>query len=524
MLSRLAKLAAAGRRGRSAGYTLTEVAIASGLGIVVMLIVGTLLASGLRTHAQVIKKDQVTSERRAALTVVSTKLHQAELPLRQAYPTRVEWKLSEGPGTPAFHMLWADCLSEGGPYLRYSQSADPFAGSLPPSAESSDPGEGTILARIRSCAPEDFQLEYLRAPTVEGGTTTDEITFGETSAGTGWVAMASDSKRASLYTVAQAGSLRRISAYLDGNGSGGTAGQAQNVRAFVYANNSGAPGALIGSTNAVAITKGRAGSWVEMSFDSPPALAAGSYWIGLHTNTVSNIARYSTTSLGGSTRAAPDAYGDGTAAAYGSTTTNADRVLLHGDMSVTTSSSPGQIADPKERLWLTRAIVLNYQQVEGELVSLSSENGTDGIQGSPAVIGNGDFEQVAAGPSFPGWTATPASVDTSVETGHAGKSVRITPPSATGPGLLESDYFTSSADTVRVRVLAETAQSVCRVALINSAGDALSFDDQSAASAGVANWSNVDVPLAPSSGQVVRLRLSAQTSACQFDSVVSLGR
>lgn len=124
----------------------------------------------------------------------------------------------------------------------------------------------------------------------------------------------SDSVQAALYAYVNGGTLQSASYYMDGNGPGsGT----QTIKAVVYADNNGVPGALLATSVAVTVTHGQAAGWVPFAFANGPHLPKGSYWLGMIFSTSSNVSRWFFDA--GATNQwafASDAYSDGPASTF----------------------------------------------------------------------------------------------------------------------------------------------------------------------------------------------------------------
>jgi len=134
-----------------------------------------------------------------------------------------------------------------------------------------------------------------------------------------WTALSASKKRASRFSFASgSASVTSIQAYIDGRGA--TSGS-QSVRAVIYSNNStGLPSTLLASTNTVTIIAGQAAQLVTFSFSSPVQLAAGSYWLGLHSGGTTAVARYAASTVSNALRfnTKSDAYSDGASSTFGS--------------------------------------------------------------------------------------------------------------------------------------------------------------------------------------------------------------
>jgi hypothetical protein len=138
--------------------------------------------------------------------------------------------------------------------------------------------------------------------------------------------MSGDFKRASKYTLSETGTLVSLAAYLDGNG--GTAGS-QSVRLALYQDVNGAPGTRVAESNVVNIAAGTAPGWV--TFTTPPtSLAAGSYWIAIHTGGTAGVARDYTDGSGVQNWFSnADTFSDGSATPFGAGNLGADNLSVY---------------------------------------------------------------------------------------------------------------------------------------------------------------------------------------------------
>ena len=103
---------------------------------------------------------------------------------------------------------------------------------------------------------------------------------GNTAAGSLWTASSVNSKRVSAMTLSAPRDVVSLQAYVDGKGA--TTGS-QPVTGIPYAGTASGPTTRLATTNAATISAGRAAGWIQLSLASPLRLAAGTYWIGLHT-------------------------------------------------------------------------------------------------------------------------------------------------------------------------------------------------------------------------------------------------
>src|SRR5262249_44125013 len=111
-------------------------------------------------------------------------------------------------------------------------------------------------------------------------------TFGTTTPGTSVDAATADNKEVSKYTAPQAGNVTKVTGYISGLGK--TSGT-QNIRAVLYADSGGNPGALLGTSNQVTVPAGQAWNWVDFTFSSPVAIQAGTIWMGYIAGAASDV-------------------------------------------------------------------------------------------------------------------------------------------------------------------------------------------------------------------------------------------
>lgn len=143
-------------------------------------------------------------------------------------------------------------------------------------------------------------------------------TVGKTTIGASNNKLAANLKSGNKVTLTQQARVTKISAYLDGNGTGNGS---QLVRAVIYADSSGAPGARKAVSAEVSIAKGRAAGWVDFTISPAVVLPPGDYWLVLHSGATANIIRRFGDTLSGAERNNTDTYSDGAADPFGTPTT-----------------------------------------------------------------------------------------------------------------------------------------------------------------------------------------------------------
>ena len=102
-------------------------------------------------------------------------------------------------------------------------------------------------------------------------------TFGTLSPGSLTDTASVDLKEVSLYSAPQPGLVSKLTGYVSGLGK---SSGSQPVKAVLYADSGGSPGALLGVSNQVMVQAGRGWGWVDFTFASSVQVQAGSVWMG----------------------------------------------------------------------------------------------------------------------------------------------------------------------------------------------------------------------------------------------------
>jgi thermitase len=137
-------------------------------------------------------------------------------------------------------------------------------------------------------------------------------TFGKTTVGASTDPADVDWKRVDSFTISQAVAVTKLTIYLQRL----TSGQ-QVLKGVLYADQSGAPGTLLGVSSEVTFGTSATSGWFDLPFASSVTLQPGTYWIGLIDGQSTDVfaLRYDTSSTGNAV--APDAYGDGPSDPFG---------------------------------------------------------------------------------------------------------------------------------------------------------------------------------------------------------------
>ena len=101
-------------------------------------------------------------------------------------------------------------------------------------------------------------------------------TFGQTTPFTGSAPSSADRCWASKFTLSEDGDVTKVTAFFDYD-SGNSSNAGDNVKAVIYADSSGSPGALMAASAGVAIGAGDQ----TVDFTVSVSLTAGDYWLGV---------------------------------------------------------------------------------------------------------------------------------------------------------------------------------------------------------------------------------------------------
>lgn len=108
-------------------------------------------------------------------------------------------------------------------------------------------------------------------------------TFGYSTIGGSNIAVASSFIQGCKHTLTEAGTVSKLSVYLQG---GGTASQVH--RGLLYADSAGSPAGLLASSAEVNVAAGATAGFVDFTLTNPPSLSAGNYWLCLWSGTASS--------------------------------------------------------------------------------------------------------------------------------------------------------------------------------------------------------------------------------------------
>jgi len=149
--------------------------------------------------------------------------------------------------------------------------------------------------------------------------------LGKTRVGAASDTFAANRKRVNHYPLPAAGSVSKLSVYLAPTGVSGQ----QVLKGVIYADASGAPGALLGVSEQLTFKSSNSAGWYDLAFSSPPKLAAGNYWIGIITGATAGVTGFRYDSVPGSRDYNTNPYGSGPSNPFGFFSKDSEQMSLY---------------------------------------------------------------------------------------------------------------------------------------------------------------------------------------------------
>jgi subtilisin family serine protease len=176
---------------------------------------------------------------------------------------------------------------------------------------------------------------------------TPESMFGKTSVGaTTDSGMFANYKIVHSATLPVAGSVSKLSLYAV---PGINSPSPQTLKAVIYADSGGSPGALLATGTEVTYTGSTNGSgWFSLPLATPVQLTAGSYWLGFITSTTTKGIGYRYDSVANSRAFNENSFASGPTNPFGTATKDSEQASLYAQYTPTTQSSspPANTAVP----------------------------------------------------------------------------------------------------------------------------------------------------------------------------------
>jgi hypothetical protein len=194
--------------------------------------------------------------------------------------------LSASPGTwsgapTGYAYQWQRCDSSGG-------NCSPIPGETTPSYKLGSPDLDSTLRVAVIASNAAGSSAPASSPQSEVVPLEPVTTFGKLTVGAGADKFGADFKRVNSYSLATAGSVSKLTIYLQPSG---TEGQ-QALKGVLYGDSSGKPGALLGVSKELAYHSSEVGAWRDLLFPAAVKLAAGKYWIGVITGATGKVAGF----------------------------------------------------------------------------------------------------------------------------------------------------------------------------------------------------------------------------------------
>jgi hypothetical protein len=126
--------------------------------------------------------------------------------------------------------------------------------------------------------------------------------------------MSANTKRASPFVLWRPATVRKVFAYVDGNGA--ASGQ-QTIRAVLYKSAGGQPAAYVTRSFDFTVPAGMTARWVPLFLAPTAQLGPGVYWIGIQSGATNGVARFGWSSKANSRRYNFDPFADGASNPFG---------------------------------------------------------------------------------------------------------------------------------------------------------------------------------------------------------------
>jgi hypothetical protein len=140
--------------------------------------------------------------------------------------------------------------------------------------------------------------------------------FGNTVQGITNAKLGADTKQVIKATLTERATVSKLTGFFGGSHEY-SPGTTQAVKAVIYADAGGVPGAKIAEGTAVAIDDYAAYTWYDLPFGSPPTIDPGDYWLGYISGGAALAIRFQYSPTGGVRATNADVYSDGASDPFG---------------------------------------------------------------------------------------------------------------------------------------------------------------------------------------------------------------
>jgi hypothetical protein len=141
-------------------------------------------------------------------------------------------------------------------------------------------------------------------------------TFGNTVQGITNAKLGADTKQVIKSTLTERATVSKLTGFFGGSHEY-SPGTTQAVKAVIYADAGGVPGAKIAEGTEVTIDDYASYTWYDLPFGSPPTIDPGDYWLGYISGGTSLAIRFQYSPTGGVRATNADAYSDGASNPFG---------------------------------------------------------------------------------------------------------------------------------------------------------------------------------------------------------------
>jgi subtilisin family serine protease len=159
-------------------------------------------------------------------------------------------------------------------------------------------------------------------------------TFGLSTVGPNSDVMVADRKRVDHFQLSAGGDVSKLTMYLAPRTKTGQ----QVIKGVIYADQGGKPGALVAASNQLTFPSTDPAGWYDLTFPSPVALQAGTYWIGVISGGTSNVIGFRWKGVSGARALNSNSYSTGPSDPFGTATIDSEQMSVYA--TYTTSAPP----------------------------------------------------------------------------------------------------------------------------------------------------------------------------------------
>ncbi len=159
--------------------------------------------------------------------------------------------------------------------------------------------------------------------------------FGLNSIGANSDQMPANRKRVNHYQLSTTVNVSKLTMYLAPTGIQGK----QVLMGVIYADRGGSPGRLLAVTSQLTFSSTDSANWYDLTFSSPVALSAGTYWIGIMSGNTSDITSFRWISVSNARAINTNTYTNGPSNPFGPANMDSEQMSIYATYT-TQSSNP----------------------------------------------------------------------------------------------------------------------------------------------------------------------------------------